>query len=170
MNIANFNTLARADAVACITQCCAAHRWVAALVDGRPYHDLAALLDAAATHWRTMRENDLLEAFSAHPQIGNVDTLRAQYANTKTLAAGEQAGVNEASEATLQALALRNQAYLDTFGFIFIVCATGKSAQAMLTLLTQRLTNSRSQELQHAAIEQHKITVLRLHKLFNKSV
>jgi len=87
---------------------------------------------------------------------------------TKALAAGEQSSVSQASEETLQALARDNVAYLQKFGFIFIVFATGKSAAEMLALLQARLPNSRKQELRNAAQEQHKITALRLHKLLQE--
>ncbi|HQW00201.1 MAG TPA: 2-oxo-4-hydroxy-4-carboxy-5-ureidoimidazoline decarboxylase, partial [Bacteroidia bacterium] len=53
------------------------------------------------------------------------------------------------------------------FGYIFIVCATGKSAQEMLELLKKRLPNSPEAELKIAAREQNKITHLRIDKLFS---
>ena len=165
MNIAEFNCLDASSAADLISQCCAAQNWVSGVVAARPYDSLQQLLDSADRVWATVDETNLLQAFSAHPQIGNVETLREKYANTKAVAAGEQSGVNEASENTLQELARLNQLYLDRFGFIFIVCATGKSAEQMLALLQARVDNSRDQELVNAAEEQRKITALRLQKL-----
>ena len=166
LSLEQFNHLSREDAADALRQCCAAEDWIQAMVGTRPYGDLNAVLQRADQHWATMDEANLLEAFSAHPQIGNVETLRAKYANTKALASGEQSAVSEADETTLQALATSNQDYLEKNGFIFIVCATGKSANEMLALLQARLPNSREQELVNAAEEQRKITALRLQKLF----
>ena len=104
-------------------------------------------------------------AFEAHPKIGDIKSLKAKYASTEALASGEQAGARVAPEAVLQRLKDGNDAYLHKFGFIFIVCATGKSAEQMLELLEQRLPNSREQELRIAAEEQAKITHIRLDKL-----
>ncbi len=165
MTLDELNQLDVAAAGKVFTQCCAAQRWVQGMVQVRPFHDESALFSAADAIWNTMTEADWREAFLAHPQIGNVNTLREKFANTKALAAGEQASVQVASEATLQALATGNQDYLEKFGFIFIVFATGKSAADMLALLQARLPNSREQELRNAALEQHKITRLRLEKL-----
>jgi 2-oxo-4-hydroxy-4-carboxy-5-ureidoimidazoline decarboxylase len=170
MTLTDFNSLSASAASAHLASCCAAERWQQLLVQQRPFADLSALLSAADHAWAAMAEADFLQAFSAHPQIGNVDTLRAKYANTKALAAGEQSAVQQASEATLQALAQGNSDYLARFGFIFIVCATGKSAEQMQALLTARLPNSRAQELLNGAAEQHKITRLRLQKLFLNDV
>jgi OHCU decarboxylase len=83
------------------------------------------------------------------------------------LAAREQAGVSKASEETLRALAEGNRAYEERFGFIFIVCATGKGADEMLGLLRERLPHARDEELVIAAQEQAKITRLRLEKLLS---
>ena len=166
-DLAQFNALPAAQAEQLISQCCAAKHWAQLMVEGRPYADLASLLDAAEHIWAGMAETDLLEAFLAHPKIGNVDSLREKYASTKTLAAGEQSSVNNAEESILSALAEGNQRYIERNGFIFIVCATGKSAAQMLSLLSERLANSRARELQIAAEEQSKITALRLHKQFS---
>ena len=84
---------------------------------------------------------------------------------TAQWAAGEQSSVQQADEATLQRLAAGNTDYENKFGFIFIICATGKSASEMLAALQQRLPNDRSEELKLAAAEQAKITALRLKKL-----
>ena len=83
----------------------------------------------------------------------------------RTLAAGEQSGVEGASHELIEELQRGNRAYQEKFGFIFIVCATGKSAGEMLELLQQRLPNSREIELDNAVREQRKIFLLRLEKL-----
>jgi len=146
-------------------QCCTASAWVNAMVAARPYVNKVILTEQADLAWKQLKEADYLEAFEGHPQIGNVDTLRAKYANTKELASGEQSAVNEASEQVLLDLAKGNADYLNKFGFIFIVCATGKSAAQMLELLQARLPNNKATELVNAAEEQRKIFHLRLEKL-----
>lgn len=169
MKLEEFNRLPTAEAQTLLNQCCAARDWVHAMVSGRPYANTQQLLEAADQVWQEMDENNLLEAFSAHPQIGNVVSLLEKYASTKAMAAGEQSAIVTASKATIEELARANRTYLEKFGFIFIVCATGKSAQEMLDLLYKRLPNSRKQELINAAEEQRKITAIRLQKCLEKS-
>ena len=146
-------------------QCCTSSTWVNAMVAARPYTDKHSLIKQADSAWQDLAEADYLQAFDGHPQIGNIDTLRAKYANTKALASGEQSAVNEASEQVLLDLAKGNADYIEKFGFIFIVCATGKSAAQMLELLRKRLPNDKATELVNAAAEQRKIFHLRLEKL-----
>jgi OHCU decarboxylase len=100
--------------------------------------------------------------------IGDVESLKKKYAATKAIAAGEQAGVAAASEATLAELARLNQEFYEKFGFIFIVFATSKSANEMLALLKARIDNTREEELRNAAAEQLKITRLRLRNLASR--
>ncbi len=167
MTLDELNTLSASDAAQTFSQCCAAQNWVRRMVAARPFADVEDLIHVAERSWRAMGEGDFLEAFQAHPQIGNVDSLRAKYANTKTLAAGEQSSVAAASEQTLQNLAQGNRDYLEKFGFIFIVFASGKSAEQMLSILQTRLPNDRQTEIKNAAEEQSEITVLRLRKLLD---
>ena len=166
MSIAStINALSDADARAALRNCCAAGGWVEAMLAGRPFADDPAVLAAADAAAAGLGEEDWLEAFSAHPLIGDVESLRKKYAATKRIAAGEQSGVAGADEATLEELAALNHEYRDRFGFIFIVFATGKSAAEMLAILKSRIGNTRAEELCNAAGEQMKITKLRLEKL-----
>jgi OHCU decarboxylase len=166
MSIAQtLNALPDDNARDSLATCCAAGRWVDAMLARRPFTSDDAVLQAAADAAATLTEADWLEAFAAHPMIGDVASLREKYAATRELAAGEQSGATAASEATLAELAALNRTYRDRFGFIFIVFATGKSADEMLALLKARINNSREQELKIAAAEQLKITQLRLQKL-----
>lgn len=165
MNLEKLNALTVEQATHTFMQCCTASAWVNAMVKARPFSDNRALAKQADLAWQILAEADYLEAFEGHPQIGNVTTLRAKYANTKALASGEQSSVNDASEQVLLDLAKGNADYLEKFGFIFIVCATGKSAAQMLALLLARLPNNRATELVNAAEEQRKIFQLRLEKL-----
>jgi len=165
MTLSELNALSPDAARAEFLRCCGSARWADAMVRGRPFKDKASLLAAADAEWARSDEKDRLEAFAQHPKIGGKDALRAKFAATSDWAKGEQAGAAAADEATLDALAQGNADYEARFGFIFIVCATGKSAAEMLSILRARLPNARTAELAAAAAEQNKITKLRLEKL-----
>ncbi len=163
--VAVLNARDTAAVRAALANCCAAAAWVEGMLARRPFADDEAVIDAAYEVGETLLDDDWLEAFAAHPMIGDVATLRAKHAATRELAAGEQSGVAGAHQATLQELAELNREYLKRFGFIFIVFATGKSAEQMLAMLRTRVGNCREEEMQTAAEEQMKITELRLRKL-----
>ena len=165
MSLELINSAGVAEAKHMFRQCCTAETWVTRMVDSRPYGNAEALHGAADSNWRGLAEADYLEAFEGHPRIGDVSSLKEKYRNTKALAAGEQSSVNAASDAVIKRLAQGNTDYADKFGFIFIVCATGKSALEMTELLEARLPNDRDTELRNAAEEQRKILHLRLEKL-----
>lgn len=170
MTLDQFNSLEQVAAADHLRQCCVSERWIQGMLAARPFDSLEALYTAANSVWLNLDKNDYLQAFEGHPKIGDVESLRAKYAHTKALAAGEQASVNQADEATLGALAEGNAEYEARFGYIFIVCATGKSAEEMLALLKERLHNDPTYEIHVAAAEQHKITCIRLEKLFKKEI
>lgn len=165
MSLDAINAAGESEAQHMLRQCCTSERWIMRMLDGRPYVSVDAVHKAADENWKGLSTEDYLQAFEGHPKIGDVGSLKAKYANTKELAAGEQSSVNAASDAVIQALAAGNAAYEKKFGFIFIVCATGKSAGEMSELLQARLPNGRATELTNAAEEQRKIFQLRLDKL-----
>ena len=165
MNIAAFNALCDADARAALLRCCGSRRWADAMLARRPFASMADLLAAADAVWAGLDRADWLEAFAAHPRIGDLGGLRKKFAATAHWSAGEQAGVAGAGEDVLRELAEGNRRYEERFGHIFIVCATGKTAAEMLRLLRARLPNEPAAELAVAAAEQAKITRLRLEKL-----
>ncbi|MEM7207646.1 MAG: 2-oxo-4-hydroxy-4-carboxy-5-ureidoimidazoline decarboxylase [Pseudomonadota bacterium] len=168
LTLGQFNQATEVDARTALQGCCTSQKWIERMVNARPFADRAALLEAASEHWCDLHETDYLQAFEGHPKIGDVGSLRSKYAATKALAGSEQSGVDSASEETLQRLSRGNIDYEDKFGFIFIVCASGKSADEMLGLLEARLPNDRATELHNARVEQAKITALRLRKLVNE--
>ena len=136
------------------------------MLTARPYASSSALLLAADQIWSGLERADFLEAFSHHPQIGaDLGELERKFAATAGWSSSEQAGAAGATRETLLALRDLNAAYLSRFGYIFIVCATGKSAEQMLELLRARIDNDPANELRIAAGEQAKITKLRLEKL-----
>ncbi len=165
VNLDRINSPSETEARAAFLGCCGARRWSEQMAARRPFASEAELFAAAEHVWRALPCEDWLEAFTAHPRIGDLDALRRKFTQTAAWAAGEQAGVAGASEATLVALAEGNRVYEAKFGHIFIVCASGKSAGEMLALLEERLNNNSEKELRIAAREQEKITRLRLQKL-----
>ena len=160
------NQLPEAAAREALMRCCGAQRWATTLTASRPFASMASLLVQADRVWAEMERADLLEAFSHHPRIGaDINKLRAKFAATKSWSGEEQGAVASASEETLIALRDGNVRYEEVFGHIFIVCATGKSAEEMLGLLNARIDNTPDEELAIAAGEQAKITTIRLRKL-----
>ena len=166
MTLDDFNKLNDQQAYQQLMLCNTSSKWCQAMIAQRPWESLQSLMLLAIRCWLLSDEEDLLEAFEGHPQIGDITTLREKYQESKAIAGDEQSGVEQASEKVLQDLASGNKAYYQKMGFIFIVCASGKTAEEMLELLQERLNNSRQQELDNAAIEQAKITQIRLQKLF----
>jgi 2-oxo-4-hydroxy-4-carboxy-5-ureidoimidazoline decarboxylase len=142
--------------------CCGSERWVERMMHSRPFASRETALAAARDVWLSLDETDWREAFSRHPRIGDRDALQRRFPESHQLSAREQAGVDGAHEDVLGELASRNREYEARFGYIFIVCATGKSAGEMLVLLRERLTHSPADEIRVAAGEQAKITALRL--------
>jgi 2-oxo-4-hydroxy-4-carboxy-5-ureidoimidazoline decarboxylase len=165
MTLFELNALAAPARAEALATCCGAAAWVATLNQQFPFASAATLYEAAERTWHNLTEADWREAFAHHPKIGDVNALKEKFASTATWAAGEQGAVKQASPETLEALAAGNAAYERKFGYIFIVCATSKSAAEMLALLQARLPNDPSQEIHVAMREQAKITRLRLQKL-----
>jgi OHCU decarboxylase len=151
------NSLPDAAARAALARCCGARRWVDALLAGRPFGGDAELLAAAERCWWELGRADWLEAFAGHPRIGE----RSGDARARS----EQAGVDGARENTRAALARGNRDYERRFGYVFLICAAGKSADEMLAALETRVGNTPAVELRIAADEQAKITRLRLENL-----
>lgn len=134
----------------------------------RPFNDLQELLARADTVWWALDEEDWLEAFSRHPKIGEKDASRPQAEEAQVWSKNEQAGILSADEETRRELAQLNREYAQKFGYIYIICATGKSADEMLAILKTRLQNEADTEIRIAAEEQRRITHLRLQKLLTK--
>ncbi|HEY6928872.1 MAG TPA: 2-oxo-4-hydroxy-4-carboxy-5-ureidoimidazoline decarboxylase [Thermoanaerobaculia bacterium] len=149
-----WNTLSEEEAVSWALALCGSHAWARCLARSRPLDSRAALLGAADACWGKLARSQWLEAFAAHPRIGD----RA----ASGLAAREQSGARSGSSETLVALERANREYEDRFGWIFLVCARGKTAEQMLSLCRERLHNEPRTELGVAAEEQKKITRLRL--------
>lgn len=150
------------EARSLLRTCCGSSRWVERMLERRPFGTDEALRHSAREVWFGLSNADWREAFSHHPKIGDRESLRRRFAETRHLAEREQAGVDGASEEVLTALAKANRDYENTFGHIFIVCASGLSAEDMLGMLRERMENDPHIEIRIAAEEQAKITDLRL--------
>ena len=165
MSLEYLNALSASEAANEFLKCCGSKRWADAMTRRRPYPNLEDLTLTANKIWWSLEPSDWLEAFRSHPKIGEKKTAEAVSQQAQNWAGQEQAAVQTASRETLDSLAELNQQYEAKFGFIFIVCATGKSADEMLALLRARLNNEIPIELRIAAAEQAKITEIRLKKL-----
>jgi OHCU decarboxylase len=145
--------------------CCGSLRWAQMMADARPFADIFTLLEQAEQIWKKLDARDWLEAFTAHPKIGSRKSAPKQQAQSAQWSQDEQSDTQTANDSTLDALAEANRLYEDKFGYIFIVCATGKSAAEMLGICRERLSNNADAEIHVAAEEQRKITEIRLKKL-----
>ncbi|MGD0528065.1 MAG: allantoicase [Polyangiaceae bacterium] len=160
--IARLNALSPDEAKAELTACCASSAWAERMVAARPLKDLGSAKAEAARAAEGLTEPDWLEAFAAHPRIGE------KKADARGWSAEEQSKVAAADAATLAALAEVNRAYEAKHGFVYLVCATGKTADELLALARARLEGDRARELVRAAEEQRSITDLRLEKLVRR--
>ena len=168
MNIESLKALPPDEAQAEFLKCCGSVRWAQAMVELRQYATtVGGLILLGNEMWRVLEREDWLEAFRSHPKIGEKKAAQPVSRQSKEWSGQEQSGMRDADQDTTDSLARLNREYEDKFGFIFIVCATGKSAGEMLEILRARLRNDIETELPIAAAEQAKITELRLKKLVN---
>jgi 2-oxo-4-hydroxy-4-carboxy-5-ureidoimidazoline decarboxylase len=158
MTLDELNRLPSPRAVHEFTRCCGSSRWASAMAVARPFARFDEMVQKGDEIWESLGKTDWLEAFAAHPRLG--DLRRAS-----GWSAAEQSGMQSADDKTKERLASLNQLYQRRFGYMFIVCATGRSPAEMLALLEARISNGPNAELRIAADEQRKITGLRLAKL-----
>ena len=167
--VAWFDALSDYEAAPLLESCCGSHAWVQAMLERRPFRSLMRILDEADESWWSLSAEDWREAFDHHPRIGERSAAAPQAAVAHAWSVDEQRGAAASSDATRQALADGNREYERKFRHIYLVCATGKSAEEMLDLLRARLSNDPETELRVAALEQARITRLRLEKLFGST-
>jgi 2-oxo-4-hydroxy-4-carboxy-5-ureidoimidazoline decarboxylase len=192
MTLDDLNHLDAASAERELLRCCGSTRWARQMTAARPFADPETMIRVSDQIWSSLDRGDWLEAFGSHPRIGNQTAAPAAMPRglprgisdrsrrgwgpgasaekvdkepRENWSANEQAGIENAPDNVLDKLAARNRDYEARFGYIFIVCATGKSADEMLSMLERRLTNEECRELGIAAEEQRKITNLRIAKL-----
>jgi len=165
LGVQRLNTLTPARAEAELRKCCGSSRWVRGMLARRPFASTGDVSSVAENVWGETGPDDWHEAFRAHPRIGESKAQAGQSDTEKRWSSQEQSGASSAAEETRRALAEVNRAYEARFGFIYIVCASGKSADELLDIARKRLGNEPDDELRVAAGEQEKITRLRLEKL-----
>jgi len=162
MTLSEFNTLTKEQATAALLQCCGSRNWAYKMTAQRPFLNKATFLETGEQVWISLSRLDWLEAFLQHPKIGDVK------ATDDGVAQEEQKSTLTASKDMLDRLAIENEAYFQRFGYLFIICASGKSAEELLCSMEERMHNEPAQELHIAAKEQAKITCLRLEKLIDE--
>ena len=138
-----------------LLECCGSRAWARRMAQARPFENVAEAVDAGDEIWKGLEERDWLEACAAHPRIGE---------RTSGNAAREQAGTKGAPTEVREELARANREYEERFGHIFIVCASGKTAEEMLAICRARLHNDAATELATAAEQQRQITRIRLER------
>jgi len=162
MNVLEFNKLDSNVAEKELFSCCGSQKWTSFLMKHFPFSSAEDLVSKATDIWyNKCLADDWRASFSHHPKIGDTSSLKKKYAGD------EQSSVKSASASTIESLAKANEDYENKFGFIFIVCASRKSAEEMLRLLKDRLSNNTHDEMNIAMGEQHKITIIRLKKLLD---
>jgi len=163
--LGRINDVSVEEAESMFRDCCGSSEWAKRMARSRPFTSEGPLMETAESIWNNLNTADWLEAFSAHPKIGETKTASTQEEKSAQWSTREQAGMSSADDALKEELAEANRAYDEKFGFIFIVCASGKSAGDMLEICRDRLGNDRATEIGNAAREQQKITEIRLRKL-----
>ena len=167
MKLSQLNALSNSLAEQELLNCCGSRAWARAMARRRPFAGLESLAQAAGEVWWRLDPEDWMEAFQAHPRIGQRASMVDASPQTRDWSAEEQSAMSRAGVGLTTALEEANQEYFSKFGYIFIVCASGKSAEEMLAFLRSRLSNSPERELRAAAEEQNKITRLRMEKLLS---
>lgn len=169
MNLERLNRLPEAEAEATFLSCCGSRTWAWRMAASRPFFNFDDVVANSDRIWRSLGREDWLEAFKAHPQIGEKKgPEQAGGEQAGKWSAQEQKGTRGVAPEILEKLARGNRAYLKKFGYIFIVCATGKGAKQMLDILRERYVNDPETELRNAAEEQRKITNIRLRRLIRR--
>ena len=164
MNLTELNQGDSEQARIELLRCCGSSKWVNNILAARAFSSIEQLHVKAEKIWLELGKDDYLEAFAAHPKIGE-NKVPEKAKNTENLTRKEQAGILKATDPVKLELEKQNRKYEKKFGYIFIICATGKSAEEMLDLLQQRVENSPMIEINIAAWEQNKITKLRLNNM-----
>jgi OHCU decarboxylase len=163
------NSVTADEAASEFLKCCGSNNWARQVTAARPFASLDELTASGDQIWWALEPGDWLEAFHSHPKIGEKKAAEQVSAQSQQWSGQEQSGVANAPRDTVDSLAALNEEYEQKFGFIFIICATGKTGEEMLSALRERLEHDAETELPIAAAEQAKITELRLKKLLTSS-
>ena len=167
IGLERLNGLPPSEAENELLKCCGSKNWARRMASERPFASLDRLAETGERIWWSLEPGDWLAAFHSHPKIGEQKAAAKTTVEAQQWSEDEQSGIRNSAEQTMAALAELNRVYEENFGYIFIVCASGKSSEEMLRILRQRLGNAPDEELHIAAAEQAKITQLRLRKLID---
>jgi 2-oxo-4-hydroxy-4-carboxy-5-ureidoimidazoline decarboxylase len=162
--LARWHALPPEEAAAEVLSCCGSHAWAQKLTAMRPFRDELSLCAAADACWQELPASDWLEAFRSHPRIGEQHAQNKTTATSAAWSKSEQSQMNDAGAAILMRMREGHREYEERFGRIFIVCASGKQPEELLSILEQRLKNDPAQELRESATQQQQIMQLRLRK------
>jgi 2-oxo-4-hydroxy-4-carboxy-5-ureidoimidazoline decarboxylase len=162
--LSHWNALPAEEAAREILPCSGSPEWANGMAASRPLQDAATLLATSDRIWRDLSAADWLEAFQSHPRIGENRAPKESSTRSQNWSAQEQRHATGSDDSLKQALAEANRKYEQRFQRIFIICATGKSAEEILANLRQRLNNDDATELREAAEQQRQITRIRLRK------
>jgi 2-oxo-4-hydroxy-4-carboxy-5-ureidoimidazoline decarboxylase len=165
--LAGFNRLPPGEARTELLATCASPAWADRMLRGRPYRSVGEALDLADRAVADLSEAELDAALAGHPRIGD-QVGTSEPAGGRDWSSREQAGMDRATDEVRQALAAGNRAYERRFGHVYLVCATGKSADEMLALLRRRLDNDPATERAVVRAELAKINRIRLSKLLSR--
>jgi len=160
--IARLNEMDSGEAVRRLYSCFASESWAERVAAGRPYANFARLWDACEVEWSRLAPSDWLDAFKAHPRIGE------KGGHAPGSSEREQSGVHGAPPATMGALTEENRHYEARFGHVFLISASERSAAEILAELRRRMSNDPATEIELAAAEHRKITRLRLERMLNE--
>lgn len=166
--IERLNALSSEDVKEQFLSCCGSAHWADRMAEERPFTSQEELLTCAEKIWWSLKKADWLEAFRRHPKIGEQKAAEKVSIASQKWSQQEQSSFSDAALDTRRELAHLNQEYEQKFGYIYIVCATGKKPEEMLSILKRRMDNAPAEELRVAAAEQAKITELRLKKLMEQ--
>jgi 2-oxo-4-hydroxy-4-carboxy-5-ureidoimidazoline decarboxylase len=168
ITVGELDEMPESSAAEILADCCGSSRWVSEMIAARPFGSRDAVFAAADRVWSSLSTSDWLEAFAHHPRIGERAGAVSQGEGGSAWSSAEQARVSDAGDDVRKALAATNEEYERRFGYIYIVCATGKTPEQMLEIADKRLHNDAASEIRIAAEEQRKITRVRLQKLLEE--
>jgi 2-oxo-4-hydroxy-4-carboxy-5-ureidoimidazoline decarboxylase len=160
--LADWNQLPHPAALPPVLACCGSRAFADAVVRARPFPDVDTLLTKADTIWWSLGKSDWLEAFACHPRIGE-SAANASH-QFSAWSAEEQSKARTAASSVLGSISEKNREYEARHGFIYIACASGKSADELLAILDRRIGNSTEHEIKEAAEQQRQITHIRIRK------
>ena len=168
ITVGELDEMPESSAAEMLADCCGSSRWVSEMIAARPFGSRDSVFSAADRIWSALSASDWLEAFDHHPRIGESTAAIAQGERGAAWSSSEQAGIESAGDNLREALAAANESYERRFGYIYIVCATGKTPEEMLELARKRLRHASATEIRVAAEEQRKVTRIRLEKLLEE--